>query len=138
MQPPMQPTLHRPSPEYVAKKRSEEGKAKKAAIQPRDDPVDVALCVTGGGLVPPVEMLGIFRGFAKKEVKQRRGFEEEVTNALDNFDIISGASGGYLASTMHATAASTAIAHRWSSSNLPRVGTATPSATRPNTSRLPA
>lgn len=116
MQPP-KPTLLRPSPEYLAKKRSEEGKAKKAAIQPRDDSVDVALCVTGGGLVPPAEMLGVFRGFAKKEVEQRRP-DACSKNALDNFDIISGASGGYLASTMHATAASTAIAHKRSSLHL--------------------
>ena len=114
---PPKPTLLRPSPEYLAKKRSEEGKAKKAAIQPRDDSVDVALCVTGGGLVPPAEMLGVFRGFAKKEVEQRR-HDACSKNALDNFDIISGASGGYLASTMHATAASTAIAHKRSSLHL--------------------
>mmetsp|Transcript_907 Transcript_907/g.3141 ORF Transcript_907/g.3141 Transcript_907/m.3141 type:complete len:147 (+) Transcript_907:92-532(+) len=88
---PPKPTLLRPSPEYLAKKRSEEGKAKKAAIQPRDDSVDVALCVTGGGLVPPAEMLGVFRGFAKKEVEQRRP-DACSKNALDNFDIISGAS----------------------------------------------
>jgi len=97
---PPKPTLLRPSPEYLAKKRSEEGKAKKAAIQPRDDSVAVALCVTGGGLVPPAEMLGVFRGFAKKEVEQRRP-DACSKNALDNFDIISGASGGYLASTMY-------------------------------------
>ena len=79
------PSLPKPSATYVAAARAAKGGGEPS--RPPEETFDSALCITGGGLVPPTELYGVFRGLAHKE-------------ALDNFDTIAGASGGYIASMM--------------------------------------
>ena len=92
------PSMPRPKAAYVRKQCVAAGR--QDALPKGEAAPEVALCVTGGGLVPPAEMLGVFRGFARKSLPppaRRRGNK----SALDNFDVISGASGGYIAATMY-------------------------------------
>jgi len=108
---PLPPDRPKPSHDYVKEQRAKLAPAEKARR-------DVALCINGGGLLPPAAMFGaaqrlsapsermltlplasgVYRGLAKMKTTPRK---PKCDNVLDNFDVIGGASGGAIAATVY-------------------------------------
>mmetsp|Transcript_13147 Transcript_13147/g.42529 ORF Transcript_13147/g.42529 Transcript_13147/m.42529 type:complete len:801 (-) Transcript_13147:203-2605(-) len=89
------PTIPAPKASYVEGLRAKEREGKKttaraaAAAAPKQS-FKTALVLNGGGLLPVASAYGIFRGLYKANVGD--------VPALDQFDVMAGVSGGYLAS----------------------------------------
>ena len=80
--------------------KEREGKkttARAAAAAAPKQPFKTALVLNGGGLLPVASAYGIFRGLYKANVG-------DVPCALDQFDVMAGVSGGYLASQTYCDA----------------------------------
>ncbi|EOD19538.1 hypothetical protein EMIHUDRAFT_464034 [Emiliania huxleyi CCMP1516] len=92
------PTIPAPKASYVEGLRAKEREGKKttaraAAAAAPQRPFKTALVLNGGGLLPVASAYGIFRGLHKVCVGPNGD-----KPALDEFDVMAGVSGGYLAS----------------------------------------